>query len=1138
MKPREREDPLWYKDAIIYELHVRAFADSDGDGMGDFRGLTSRLDYLEELGVTAIWILPFYPSPWRDDGYDISDYTSVHPAYGNLADFKAFLREAHRRGLKVITELVVNHTSDQHPWFERARRAEPGSAARNFYVWSDDPKRYADARIIFKDFESSNWSWDPVANAYYWHRFFHHQPDLNYDDPRVHKALLQALDFWMEMGVDGLRLDAVPYLYEREGTNCENLPETHEFLKKLRAHVDSRFAGRMLLAEANQWPEDSIAYFGEGDGDECHMAFHFPVMPRLFMAIRMEDRFPVVDILQQTPPIPASCQWATFLRNHDELTLEMVTDEDRDYMYRVYADDPRARINLGIRRRLAPLLGNDRRRIELMNGLLFSLPGAPVLYYGDEIGMGDNIYLGDRNGVRTPMQWSSDRNAGFSRANPQRLYLPVIVDAQYHYEAVNVEAQQGNPHSLLWWTRRLIALRKRHRAFSRGSLSFLFPKNHRVLAFVRQHEGETILVVANLSRFVQHAEIDLSAFAGATPVELFGRNRFPPVGREAYPMTLGPHSFFWFALEPAAARKVADGETVARVALDDFEGGGWESALAGPGRARLEAVLPAVLAARRWFGGKARTVRAVRLTEAVPLAGGAVLALLDVDYTESESESYALPLAFATGERAEEIALRSPQAAVARLEGEEPGLLYDALFDPAFARGLFEAIARRRRFRDEDGDGSEVAAYPTPAFRELAAAGGAEGPAPEAAVLKAEQSNTSVVFGDRFVLKLYRRLDEGLNPDLEVGRFLTEKAGYAHTPPVAGAIELRRPGRRAAATVAVLQGYVPNEGDAWRYTLDTLGRFIERSLTDAPPAHAAHAEPPAAPLLDLAEGPSPEPAREILGTYHAAAELLGERTAELHLALASPTAAEDPDFAPEPFSLLYQRSLYQSLRGATGRTLDLLEQSLPSLPEALRPAAAALAGDRGRLLDRFSALLGAKIETLRIRTHGDYHLGQVLYTGRDFVVLDFEGEPARPLSERRLKRSALRDVAGMLRSFQYAAHAALVEETRRGAVPEGREGTEGARREVERRLAAWEGWAGATFLGAYLRRARAGGAPPFLPASRADLALLLDVFLLEKAVYELGYELNNRPDWVGIPLAGIRRILDGPAGEPPGGGRT
>ncbi|MFS8879362.1 maltose alpha-D-glucosyltransferase, partial [Synechococcus sp. H55.11] len=492
------DDPLWYKDAVIYELHVRAFCDSNGDGIGDFPGLTSKLDYLQDLGVTAIWLLPFYPSPLRDDGYDIADYTNIHPNYGTLADFKVFIREAHRRGLRVITELVCNHTSDQHPWFQRARRAKPGTSARNFYVWSDTPDRYKDARIIFKDFETSNWTWDPVAQAYYWHRFYSHQPDLNFENPAVQRAVFKAMEFWLDLGVDGMRLDAIPYLYEAEGTNCENLPETHAFLKRLRKHMDEKYQGRMFLAEANQWPEDAVAYFG--DGDECHMAFHFPVMPRLFMSVHLENRYPIIDIMRQTPPIPDNCQWAIFLRNHDELTLEMVTDEERDYMYRVYARDPQARINLGIRRRLAPLLGNHRRKIELMNGLLFSLPGTPVIYYGDEIGMGDNIYLGDRNGVRTPMQWSGDRNAGFSRANPQQLYLPVITDPEYHYETVNVETQSANQHSLLWWTKRLIALRKRYAAFGRGTLEFLYPENRKVLCFLRKTEDQILLAVFNLSR--------------------------------------------------------------------------------------------------------------------------------------------------------------------------------------------------------------------------------------------------------------------------------------------------------------------------------------------------------------------------------------------------------------------------------------------------------------------------------------------------------------------------------------------------------------------------------------------------------------------------------------------------------------
>jgi maltose alpha-D-glucosyltransferase/alpha-amylase len=541
------DDPQWYKDAIIYELRVRSYMDSNGDGGGDLAGLTAKLDYLQDLGVNALWLLPVCPSPGRDDGYDISDYTDVNPDVGTLDDFRTFVEEAHRRALRVITELVLNHTSDQHPWFQRARRAPPGSPERNFYVWSDTPDRYKDARIIFTDFEPSNWSWDPVAKQYYWHRFFAHQPDLNFDNPAVHEAMLGVVDFWFGLGVDGLRLDAVPYLYERDGTNCENLPETHLFLRKLRAHVDSRFKNRLLLAEANQWPEDAARYFG--NGDECHMNFHFPIMPRIFMSIHMEDRLPIMDILAQTPPIPPNCQWALFLRNHDELTLEMVTDEERDYMYRAFAHEPTMRINLGIRRRLAPLVGNDRRQIELMNAMLMSLPGTPVLYYGDEIGMGDNVFLGDRNGVRTPMQWSPDRNAGFSRANPQRLVLPVIIDPEYHYESLNVESQQGNPNSLLWWTKRLIALRKRFQAFGRGTIEFLAPENPKVLAFIRHFEDETVLVVANLSRFTQYVELDLKAFKGRVPLELIGRTRFPPIGDLPYLLTLGEHAFYWFSVE-------------------------------------------------------------------------------------------------------------------------------------------------------------------------------------------------------------------------------------------------------------------------------------------------------------------------------------------------------------------------------------------------------------------------------------------------------------------------------------------------------------------------------------------------------------------------------------------------------------
>jgi maltose alpha-D-glucosyltransferase / alpha-amylase len=541
------KNPLWYKDAIIYELHVKAFADGNNDGIGDFTGLLEKLDYLQTLGVTCLWLLPFFPSPLRDDGYDIADYRNIHPGYGTLEDFQRFLDAAHARKMQVIIELVVNHTSDQHPWFQRARRAPAGSPERAYYVWSETDGQYRDARIIFVDSERSNWAWDPEARAYYWHRFFFHQPDLNYDNPVVLRDILDIMDFWLQMGVDGFRLDAVPYLVEREGTNCENLPETHEVIKAIRQHIDDRYENRMLLAEANQLPSQVRAYFGEGD--ECQMAYHFPVMPRLFMGLHLEDRFPITEVMEQTPPLPETCQWALFLRNHDELTLEMVTEEERDYMYLAYSADPQTRLNIGIRRRLAPLLGNSRRRVELMTGLLFSFPGTPVIYYGDEIGMGDNVYLGDRSGVRTPMQWTGDRNAGFSRVNPARLYSPVVMDAVYGYQAVNVEAQESDPSSLLHWMRNMIALRKLFRVFGRGSIEFIKPSNRKVLVYLRAYQEDKILCAANLSRFVQPIELDLSALEGYTPVEMLGYTEFPRIDRRPYFLTLGPYDFYWFELQ-------------------------------------------------------------------------------------------------------------------------------------------------------------------------------------------------------------------------------------------------------------------------------------------------------------------------------------------------------------------------------------------------------------------------------------------------------------------------------------------------------------------------------------------------------------------------------------------------------------
>jgi maltose alpha-D-glucosyltransferase/alpha-amylase len=1119
---RRASDPLWYKDAIIYEVHVRAFFDSNGDGRGDFAGLTAKLDYLADLGVTAIWLLPFYPSPGRDDGYDIADYEGVNPEYGNLRDVRRLIKEAHRRGLRVITELVCNHTSDQHPWFQRARRSKPGSSWRDFYVWSDTPDRYRDARIIFTDTETSNWAWDPVAEAYYWHRFFSHQPDLNFDNPRVQEAIFRAMDHWLDMGVDGLRLDAVPYLYEREGTNGENLPETHEFLRRLRQRIDGKYGDRMLLAEANQWPEDSVAYFGAGD--ECHMAFHFPVMPRMFMALRMEDRFPILDILAQTPAIPESAQWALFLRNHDELTLEMVTDEERDYMYRVYASDPQMRINVGIRRRLAPLLGNHRRRIELLNGLLFALPGTPVIYYGDEIGMGDNVYVGDRNGVRTPMQWSGDRNAGFSSAARQQLYLPIIVDPEYHYEAVNVDAQQANRNSLLWWMKRLIALRKRHPAFGRGTIEFIQPDNRRILAFVRQHEGETILVVANLSRFVQYAELDLSAFEGRVPVELFGQTDFPAIGRSPYFLTIGPHGFMWFDLhqpgEPASG-----GATTPRDLTTLTIDGSLADLVAPHRRAVLAELLAGWVAQRRWFRGKARKIRTVEITDTIPISNGgfdALLVVLAFQFGEGDPEEYFVPIAAVGVTDALDVLETAPWAGIARLVADEAGveggdapggavgssddrLLVDATRIERFARILLDTMARRRKVR---GSASHLAGEADRAVREL----GADAAHLPASPSRAEQSNSSIVVGDRLMLKLYRRLEAGVNPDLEIGRFLTAR-GFEHVPAVGGMIEYRRPDE-AAATLVSAQRFVPNEGDAWEWTLDELGDYLERAITrpeapDVGPASTAS-------LVERASSPNPDDAREAIGSYLDRVEVLGRRTGELHVVLAS--EPDDPAFRPEAFSALYQRSLYQSVRTTVHQNLRLLARSLPELPPTVRPAAEAALSSEPEVQQRLGALLQRRLDGQRIRVHGDFHLGQVLHTGRDFMLIDFEGEPGRPLSERRLKRSALTDVTGMIRSFHYAASGSLLRTANQGSV----------RAEDRPALDAWVRhwyvWASASFLRGY-REATAG--QPFLPSDDADWAVLLDALLLQKAFYELDYELNNRPDWLTTPLEGISAILSG-----------
>lgn len=1046
----------WYQQAVIYELHVRSFCDSDGDGVGDFIGLTSKLDYLKEMGVSAIWLLPFYPSPLRDDGYDIADYFSVNPAYGTFEDFRNFLAEAHRRELRVITELVINHTSDQNPWFQRARSAAPGTSERDFYVWSESPERYRDARIIFKDFEASNWTWDPVAKAYFWHRFYSHQPDLNFENPEVHSALFKVVDFWLNLGVDGLRLDAVPYLYEREGTSCENLPETHAFLKKLRAHIDARFADRMLLAEANQWPEDAAAYFG--NGDECHMEFHFPLMPRLFMALQMEDRFPIIDILDQTPAIPESCQWAIFLRNHDELTLEMVTDEERDYMVRIYAEDARARINLGIRRRLAPLLGNNRRKIELIHALLLSLPGTPILYYGDEIGMGDNFYLGDRNGVRTPMQWSADRNAGFSRANPQQLFLPVVIDPEFHYEFVNVDMQLKNLSSLHWWIRRVLAIRKQTSAFADGRIEFLASDNPKTLTYLRENDSERLLVVANLSRFSQAVTLDLSAYAGHQPEELFGANRFPMITKEPYHLTVGPHGFFWLRLTSVTPRMDRFGQAIALPPE-------WSDALK---RELLAGRLENYLKSCRWFGGKQKTSRQLRILGETAVSGDdrSQIWIVEVIFSEGSAARVLLPLRIVHPDE-----FRDPlQSVIASFASGE--VLIDATLATEFRERLFALIAGREKWSSTGVTWWGVAPGPI------------SGPA-DSRLLGAEQSNTSIVFGEKWALKLIRNLEPGAHPEAEILRALGQLAfpavpayggeltvNYGHGPVVAG----------------LLTGFVPNEGDGWSFTLDALGRFFERVLANP----------------DL-------PAEELIGgNYPARIRQLGSRTGELHANL---SRVIDPAFTPEPFTGLYQRSLYQSLRSLARRTESELRGKLTNLPESLQAAGGRWLDELSPLLEAYSELRSRRIRGAKIRVHGDYHLGQVLNTGKDFVIVDFEGEPRRSLGERLLKRPPLVDVAGMLRSLDYAVQTALEPQA------------EASRNLLNEWGIRWRQTISRAFLEGYL--AGAGGAT-FLPDNGEDFQFLLRLLMIDKAVYEIGYELQYRPEKMFIPFNAIHEMLTQP----------
>ena len=1099
-RPGSAGDPLWYQNAIIYELHVRAFKDSNADGFGDFPGLIQKLDYLQDLGVTCLWLLPFFSSPLKDDGYDISDYLNVHPMYGTIDDFRTFLDAAHDRDLQVMIELVVNHTSDQHPWFQAARLAPANSPERDFYVWSDTDRKYKDARIIFTDTERSNWTWDPTAKQYYWHRFFSHQPDLNYDNPKVVEEIVKVMRYWLDMGVDALRVDAIPYLIERDGTSCENLPETHAIVKKLRQEIDSGYSNRMLMAEANQWPTDVRPYFG--DGDECHMAFHFPLMPRIYMALRQEDRLPITDIVAQTPAIPDTCQWGLFLRNHDELTLEMVTSDERDYMYLAYSADPRMRVNLGIRRRLAPLVDNNRRRIELLNSLLLSFPGTPVLYYGDEIGMGDNIYLGDRDSVRTPMQWSADRNAGFSTATPARLYSPVIMDPVWGYEAINVEAQQSDTSSLLHWMRNMIALRKLFRVFGRGTIEFLSPANRKILAYLRRYDGEQVLCVANLSRFAQPVDLDLSKLEGMIPVEMLGYVEFPTIEHEPYRLTLAPYSFLWLELQ----RKTKPAETAVASAehLPFDVTAGWESLLEGPSRERLETVdLPDYLPKQRWFAGKSRRIQTTKILDSAELdASHSALTLVEVGFDNGSSETYQLPLAMTFGEVGDELRRAAPSAGIASIMSKRVGgLLYDGIFDDKACAELFSLIEKGRKLEAREGQFQGMRGK---AFQNILGSG--EAPL-QVRRGSAEQSNTSILFGDHFILKLFRRLEAGVNPDCEIGQYLTEKSSFDGIPPFAGLIEYTRTANAEPMVLAMLQGLVANEGDGWKWTVEELDRYYETCAAATFPENINDGlgDP-----LDLSERPTSQLARDHAGIYLDFAAMLGRRTAELHLALASPT--DNPAFAPEPLTADDLHAQLADARQQAVGIFDMLKERVSYLPDDVVEIAASVLSRRRRILEHLGNAKFDGLRLQRIRIHGDYHLGQVLRVKSDFVILDFEGEPARSLAYRRSKQCPLKDVAGMLRSFSYAAYGTLINYTARH--PE-----DLARLEPWAQL--WERFVAAEFLRAYRNTARGA---EFLPASTADFRKLLDVFLLDKALYEILYELNSRPGWVRIPMLGIMSL--------------
>ncbi|WP_300439806.1 maltose alpha-D-glucosyltransferase [Christiangramia sp.] len=1088
----------WYKDAIIYELHIKAFFDSNGDGIGDFEGLMQKLDYLEDLGVTAIWLLPFYPSPLRDDGYDIADYYSINPSYGDVKDFEIFIKEAHSRGLKVITELVINHTSDQHPWFQRARKAPEGSEERDYYVWSDDPHKYKDARIIFTDTEPSNWSWDAEAKSYYWHRFFAHQPDLNFDNPQVQQEVFNILDYWCKMGVDGFRLDAVPYLFEREDTNCENLPQTHEFLKKLRAHVDQNYENKVLLAEANMWPEDSAAYFG--DGDECHMNYHFPIMPRMFMAVKMEDRYPIIDIIDQTPDIPENCQWGIFLRNHDELTLEMVTDEERDYMYKVYTKDPQAKINVGIRHRLAPLLENNRSKIELMNVLLFSLPGTPIIYYGDEIGMGDNFYLGDRDGVRTPMQWSADRNAGFSLANPHKLYLPLIIDPEYKYESINVETQQMISSSLLWWMKRIIGMRKKYKAFGRGDIEFLSPTNSKIIAYTRTFEDEKILVLGNLSRFSQPAELDLEEYKGFTPVEVFSHNRFPEISERPYLFTLSPYGYYWFILEKERER--VEGKSKIPVLKID----NWNNLLKNRTLQKLSRqILPPYLEHRRWFENAGRTIQEIGVNESIEVKIKGLptrILILEVTYNEGLPESYQLPVSFSSTEN-ENLIKEIPKRGIItklKIDGKE-GYLFDSVYAEGFRDHLLNGFRNSEKSKPKSGSLDFSTENTMREFLDTEI---------KSELVSTENRQTLITYNNELTFKLYRKLDQAFNPDVETIKYLSTKTDFQKISAYVGAIKFNQKSGKAFF-LGMLQKTTENQGEAWSHVKDSLNRFFEKVLTSTRDIEIERLDQHITEPLKYESFPAS--IQEITGIIlPERIYQLGEFTAELHDALSQNLT--DTNFDKEESSLHYQRSLFSGLQTLTRTSLEKLNKIVKDLPEETAAEAKEVLHLKKDILKCFKQIYDHKIPVMKIRTHGDYHLKEILWTGREYIMNSFEGDPSKPFSERRIRRSAMRDLAAMIRSLHYAAYSNIISSEYDQQRKEGN---------LEEWAETWHYYISRLYIQGYFDKALN---KDYVPKKQEDFKILMNTFLLEKALTELNYEIENRPEWILIPLRGIKGVLN------------